>query len=181
MAPSSPSEQDSDVRHALPVGVRAQPRRSELLDDLDAVLVWMLCYIELSVDKQHERGLLASVASFMGLAAAHDGLTRWFSGHDATGEARFERLMGELKPLVSFGRTGSFDLLVLLGNLGVYALAPPRLYLAGATGPKDGARRILPGTRGLRELDDELSAAAHRLGVEIQAMEDALCNWQKVD
>ncbi len=62
--------------------------------------------------------------------------------------------MGELAPLVSFGRTGCFDLLVLLGNLGVYELAPPRLYLVGATAPKNGARRVLPGARALRALDD---------------------------
>jgi hypothetical protein len=87
--------------------------------------------------------------------------------------------MDELAPLVSFGRTGRFDLLTLLGNLGVYELTPPRLYLVGATGPKDGARRVLPGRRRLRDLDDELSALARGLGVEVEAMEDALCSWQK--
>lgn len=48
-----------------------------------------------------------------------------------------------------------------------------------ATGPKNGARRALPGPSRLDELDNELTALAHRIGVEVQAMEDALCNWQK--
>jgi hypothetical protein len=92
---------------------------------------------------------------------------------------RFDRLMRELSPLVSFARTGCFDLLVLLGNLGVYELSPPRLYLEGSTGPKSGARRVLPGARRLHDLDENLTAVARRIGVEVQVMEDALCNSQK--
>lgn len=87
--------------------------------------------------------------------------------------------MRECRPLVSFARTGCFDLLVLLGNFGVYELAPPRLYLEGSTGPLRGACRVLPGRRRIRGLDDKLTAVSRRLGVGVQAMEDVLCNWQK--
>jgi Alpha-glutamyl/putrescinyl thymine pyrophosphorylase clade 3 len=130
-------------------------------------------------DPAHRQGLAASVRSLVALAEHHGGLECLLADADASSRDRFARLMRELAPIVSFGRTGCFDLLVLLGGLGVYELDAPRLYLAGATGPKDGARLMLPGVRRLRNLDDELCAVAGRVGVEIQAMEDALCNWQK--
>lgn len=130
-------------------------------------------------DVEHPRGILGSVPSLTALAERCGGLATWFADGDEAATARFARLMEELRPLVSFGRTGRFDLLILLGDLGVYELDAPRLYLEGATGPKIGARRVLPGTRTLRELDDELTTTAARIGVEVQAMEDALCNWQK--
>lgn len=63
--------------------------------------------------------------------------------------------MVELKLIVSFGRTASFDLLLLLGDLGVFELDAPGLYLADSGGPEAGARRLLPGQRRVRELDDE--------------------------
>lgn len=128
----------------------------------------------------HPRGLCASVHDLVALADAHGGLAALMSGDDVSADARFERLMSQIRArVISFGRTGCFDLLILLGGLGLYELAPPRLYLAGSTGPLDGARRLLPGSRPIRDLDDTLSAVAHRIDVPLQAMEDALCNWQK--
>jgi hypothetical protein len=82
--------------------------------------------------------------------------------------------MRELKALLRFDRTGCFDLLVLLGDLSVDELDASRLYLKRASGPKAGARLMLPEVSGVDELDDVLSAVARRIGVEIKAMEDAL-------
>jgi hypothetical protein len=127
----------------------------------------------------HPWGLPACVRSLVTLADKRGGLGQFFVGVGAPPTARFDRLMRELKPLLRFKRTGCFDLLVLLGDLGVYDLEAPRLYLAGATGPKTGAELMLPGITEVDGLDDALCAVARRVGVEIQAMEDALCNWQK--
>jgi hypothetical protein len=38
---------------------------------------------------------------------------------------------------------------------------------------------MLPGTTDVDGLDDALCAASRRIGVEVQAIEDALFNWQK--
>lgn len=82
-----------------------------------------------------------------------------------------------------FGRLAKFDLLCLLGRLGLAPIAPGRAYLDGATGPLRGAR-LLFGARAdapLRaaELEARLGELDQRLNVGMQVMEDALCNWQK--
>lgn len=116
----------------------------------------------------------------LALADVHGGLAALISGDDVSAGDRFERLMSQIRArVISFGRTGCFDLLILLGNLGLYELAPTRLYLAGSTGPLDCARHLLPGPRHVRDLDDAPCAVAHRIDEPLQAMEDAFCNWQK--
>jgi hypothetical protein len=91
----------------------------------------------------------------------------------------FDRLMQELSFIYRFSRLGIYDLLCLLGNLRVYALKPGRLYLRGATGPLDGARRLFGEDADPDRLDAQGCDLASRLCVSIDAMEDALCNWQK--
>ena len=128
----------------------------------------------------HPQGLAASACSFVDVIERRGGMAVVFAGPDASPRARFDRLMSELSGIVSFGRTGRFDFLTLLGYLAVWDLQPGKLYLAGATGPARGARRILDDkARPLDDLDRELSELAVRLDVPIQAMEDAICNWQK--
>lgn len=91
----------------------------------------------------------------------------------------FERLMQELSFIYRFSRLGIYDLLCLLGNLRVYTLEPGRLYLRGASGPLDGARRLFGEDADTDRLDTRGCDLASRLGVSIDATEDALCNWQK--
>jgi hypothetical protein len=128
-------------------------------------------------DADHKLGLLASVDSLLGLAARHGGLLRWFTDGTSPSD-RFERLMSELR-IVSFGRTGRFDLLTLVGDLGVVELTAPRLYLKGATGPLEGARQAIPGVRDEAELDRRLEKVVDAFGISGAVLEDALCNWQK--
>jgi alpha-glutamyl/putrescinyl thymine pyrophosphorylase-like protein len=127
----------------------------------------------------HRHGLAESVRSFVELVMRHGGIEGLFGGDNASAEERFDRLMRELSGIVRFGRTGRFDFLALLGDLFVWELRAGRLYLSGATGPLDGARRMLGRSGPIYELDRELTDFALRLGVPIQAIEDALCNWQK--
>jgi hypothetical protein len=91
----------------------------------------------------------------------------------------FDRLMHDLSFIYRFSRLGIYDLLCLLGNLRVYALKPGKLYLRGASGPLHGARLLFAEDADPDQLDARGCDLASRLSVSVDAMEDALCNWQK--
>lgn len=99
---------------------------------------------------------------------------------DRTVEAAFDVLY-RMITVKRFGRTARFDWLCLLGNLGIWPLAPSRCYLRGASGPLKGAKRLFGFTAGqsLEVLEGKAMALANALGVPIEAIEDTLCNWQK--
>jgi hypothetical protein len=82
-----------------------------------------------------------------------------------------------------FGRLGKFDFLCLLGRLGLAPIAPGSAYLSGATGPRRGARLLFGGhveaPLDARELEFWLRELGALMGIGMQVMEDALCNWQK--
>jgi hypothetical protein len=82
-----------------------------------------------------------------------------------------------------FGRLGKFDFLALVGRLDLAPITPGSAYLDGATGPLAGARLLFGDDRqaklSVRDLDMRLIELDEDLGIGMQAMEDALCNWQK--
>jgi hypothetical protein len=82
-----------------------------------------------------------------------------------------------------FGRLGKFDFLAMLGRLGLAPIVPDSAYLAGATGPLQGARLLFSGDRHAKvrvaDLERWLKELDQELGIGMQAMEDSLCNWQK--
>jgi len=82
-----------------------------------------------------------------------------------------------------FGRTAKFDYLTMLSKLQLASIEADSAYLSGATGPLRGARLLVDGriqsSSGARALDQKLVRLAECLGVGMQEMEDALCNWQK--
>ena len=90
----------------------------------------------------------------------------------------FDVLYRRLRPVTRFGRTGCFDFLVLLLDLGLISAEPRSCYLRGATGPLQGAK-LLWGERLPRELDEMAAELSEWLDVSPIVMEDALCNWQK--
>ena len=90
----------------------------------------------------------------------------------------FDVLYKRLKPLKQFGRTGRFDFLALLLDLGLISSQPVSCYLRGSTGPKDGAAKLW-GNQSIGQLDYLAKELSHRLGISPMAVEDALCNWQK--
>jgi alpha-glutamyl/putrescinyl thymine pyrophosphorylase-like protein len=91
----------------------------------------------------------------------------------------FDRVYNDMKVL-RFGRLGKFDFLALVGRLDLAPISPGSAYLKGATGPLKGAR-LLFGSASTPEsvLEDWLRDLDTKLGVGMQVMEDALCNWQK--
>lgn len=81
-----------------------------------------------------------------------------------------------------FGRVGKFDYLTMLGKLGLVDIAPPSAYLVDATGPVEGAKLLFGGIGGgtSKVVLDQLAIQLDQtLGVGMQVIEDALCNWQK--
>lgn len=103
----------------------------------------------------------------------------------ANGDARlaFSVLYQQMSAVRRFGRTGRFDYLTMLGKVGLAKIEADSTYLNEATGPKRGARLLFDGqidskTRS-RVLEARVAALEQHLGVGMQVMEDAMCNWQK--
>ena len=99
----------------------------------------------------------------------------------AGGDSRtaFHALYQSMDAVVGFGRTARFDYLTMIGKLGLADIEPGSVYLAGATGPLTGARLLFGSAQSANDLDRELTTLGSHLGVGMQVLEDALCNWQK--
>ncbi|NZA01241.1 hypothetical protein H0I39_04690 [Ottowia beijingensis] len=95
----------------------------------------------------------------------------------------FALLYDSMDAVVSFGRTGRFDYLTMLSKLGLAAIDANSTYMNEATGPKKGARLLFDGqidsNTGAKTLEARVAALERHLGVGMQVMEDAMCNWQK--
>lgn len=82
-----------------------------------------------------------------------------------------------------FGRTGRFDYLTMMGKLGAWDVDPPHPYFGSATGPVDGALLLFTnskiGKANRSTLSSQVVELGDFLGVNMQIMEDSLCNWQK--
>jgi len=118
------------------------------------------------------------IRSFVTVAKEHGGPAKLVTV-DAGGAAlRFDLLYRRLSRLWRFRRTGCFDFLALMIDLGLVSAEPGSCYLRGATGPLKGAKRLW-GPRHIGELEDLAADLAERLDVSPMAVEDALCNWKK--
>lgn len=102
---------------------------------------------------------------------------------DGTPEAAFDLLYRSLSRVHRFGRLAKFDFLTMLGKLQIAPVAPGSLYLHdNATGPLEGTRVLLgAAAAGLnsRQLDAKMVELGKALAAGPQALEDAICNWQK--
>ncbi len=103
----------------------------------------------------------------------------------AKGDPRqtFALLYDSMAAVMSFGRTGRFDYLTMLAKVGLAAIDANSTYMNEATGPKKGARLLFDGqidsNTGANTLEARVAALEKHLGVGMQVMEDAVCNWQK--
>ena len=96
----------------------------------------------------------------------------------------FDAMYRSMNSVRRFGRLARFDFLTMLGKLGIAPIDPGSAYLwHDATGPLAGARLLFGGDTNAqlsaKELDDLLIELDGYLGVGMQTLEDALCNWQK--
>ena len=98
-------------------------------------------------------------------------------------KATFDHLYKSMRDVASFGRTARFDYLTMVGKLGLAPIEPGSTYLEGATGPLSGARLLFGGRSNAAisrsSLDKWLVELGAHVGVGMQVLEDALCNWQK--
>ncbi|MFG0642820.1 hypothetical protein [Delftia sp. WSY_22] len=95
----------------------------------------------------------------------------------------FALLYDSMDSVMSFGRTGRFDYLTMLAKVGLAAIEADSTYMKDATGPKKGARLLFDGQidskTSPRVLEARVAVLERHLGVGMQVMEDAMCNWQK--
>ena len=95
----------------------------------------------------------------------------------------FGVLYDQMRSVLRFGRTGRFDYLTMLGKVGLANIEANSTYMDHATGPKRGAKLLFDGQidskTAARVLEQRVAALEQHLGVGMQVMEDAMCNWQK--
>lgn len=103
----------------------------------------------------------------------------------AKGNSRraFSVLYQQMRAVLRFGRTGRFDYLTMLSKVGLANIEADSTYMNEATGPKRGAKLLFDGQidskTDARVLEKRVAALEQHLGVGMQVMEDAMCNWQK--
>jgi hypothetical protein len=92
----------------------------------------------------------------------------------------FDFLYRSMSRVQRFGRTAKFDYLTMLGKLKLAPVNPGYVYVAGATGPKQGARYLF-GNPDLNnsELEQKFADLERHLQFGMQVIEDSICNWQK--
>lgn len=91
----------------------------------------------------------------------------------------FACLYDDLDQVAKLGRLGKFDLLCNLSNLLIAPILPDKAYIAQSTGPRAGARLLFGNALSVAQLETVCAEFAEHLDVSPQAIEDALCNWQK--
>ena len=99
--------------------------------------------------------------------------------HNYSPREAFRALYRSMDSISRFGRTARFDYLAMLGKLGLARLDPDSAYLQGSSGPLKGARLLFEVQERPLQIDQWLVELEAQLGVGMQVLEDALCNWQK--
>ena len=91
----------------------------------------------------------------------------------------FHILYRSMVAVAGFGRLARFDYLTMVGKLGLAQIEPGSTYMQGASGPLKGARLLYGHDASAAVLDAWLLELDTEIGVGMQALEDAICNWQK--
>ncbi|HET7550624.1 MAG TPA: hypothetical protein VFK04_04995 [Gemmatimonadaceae bacterium] len=138
--------------------------------------------------RQHETVKLTarSIETYVAWIGAAGHRTKFEAAAAASDEdprRTFDVLYRDMESVYRFGRLGKFDYLTMLGKLALAPVEPGSAYMTGATGPVAGARLLFSGDPkadlSALWLDAQLVDLDAYLGVGMQVLEDALCNWQK--
>jgi hypothetical protein len=140
-----------------------------------------------SMDADKPAGTGAAVVSYVDWIQQNGGhaqlIAKAYAANNNDDYAAFDALYNQMDTVISFGRIAKFDYLTMLGKLGAAGITPPKAYIATATGPKKGAKLMLQGNTGAglssKEMERRARIMGDTLGVNMQVIEDSLCNWQK--
>ena len=136
-----------------------------------------------SLDAFSKNGTGAAFETYIewvGHGQTHEGVMgQALEGAKGNARSAFRRLYDSMGGVASFGRTARFDYLAMVGKLKLASIEPDSTYMQGSTGPLDGARLLFGVKHRPTQLDQWLVELEARLGIEMQVLEDALCNWQK--
>lgn len=134
-----------------------------------------------SLDARSPNGTGAVVESYVSWAC--DGHEAVFGEHSTLADGDpgdfFDRLYHSMDAVHRFGRLARFDYLTMLGKIGLVDALPSIPYLRGSSGPRSGAKLLFGSGHSVETLDALVRDLGESLGVGMQVMEDALCNWQK--
>lgn len=138
--------------------------------------------------RQHERVIPSSRTAetyvrWIGIDGHQAKFAAASNAVDGNPKRTFDLLYRGMNDVYRFGRLARFDYLAMLGKLRLANVEPGSTYMTGATGPVDGARLLFANDPdadlGASWLDEQLAILDKFLNVGMQAIEDALCNWQK--
>lgn len=136
-----------------------------------------------SLDAWSENGTGSAVATYVDWIRVGGGHQRLFAAafRDARNEPKdaFHLLYESMATVRSFGRIGRFDYLTMVGKLEIAPIEPDIAYMKNATGPLAGAKLLFGQLKPVGRYDAAVAALGAELGVNMQVMEDSLCNWQK--
>jgi hypothetical protein len=127
----------------------------------------------------HEPGLaLRTPAAYRAWAARSGSQSAAFTGELSwTPERRFARVFERLA-LPGFNRAARFELLLTLGQTGVYALAPRTLALGGSDPVTVAAKRLL-GIGDTMLLERRAAALAEACQLPLAALDVGFFNWER--
>jgi hypothetical protein len=135
-----------------------------------------------SHDPARGQGTLLAYRQWVERVAGTAGQARALAGDPSwSAERRFERVFERLA-LPGFGRTGRYELLLMLGRLGLYELRPDSLHLAGAAGMSAtdittlAAKRVFAIGDPLL-LERRAGALAGAVALPVETLDLALANW----
>lgn len=125
--------------------------------------------------------VVGSYVDWVGPTRSHaDRFERAIAAAAGDARAAFADLYASMATITRFGRTARFDYLATADRLALAAIEPDRAYLSNATGPLTGARLLFGRpVGGPHALDDGLRVLGSHLGLGMDVVEDAVCNWQK--
>jgi hypothetical protein len=152
----------------IPLGPRTSHERQRGAETLIAYRQWVARGGRASFAGPGEAGEASQAVAFTGDPA-------W------TPQRRFERVFERLA-LPGFARSGRYELLVVLGRLGLYELQPDSLQLAGARGLSSEDLATLAAKRvfGIGDpllLERRAAALAQAVEIPVEALDLALANW----
>jgi len=142
-------------------------------------------YVSLSAHSDNGTGAaVASYVEWVNPPRTHTQLMDKFID-EARGDPRiaFDALYRSMSIVTTFGRLARFDYLAMVGKLRLASIEPAFAYIKGNKGPLTGAQLLFEGSNsgssGSKDFDSLLLKLDTYLGVGMQVIEDALCNWQK--